>query len=318
MSSRSRTFEIIAVAQDTAGEAAAGEWYDRANLTYTTLIDVTHQVSSLYNLVNVPSGVWIDEEGRILRINEGTYAKKHLLGNTEFGTDAYTPAVRDWVANGADSPYVWSREQVSAKIRQRTTDEALAEPIFTLGVYFFEQGNETLARTYWERAQQLYPDNWSFHRQDWSFIDEASRGAEVPREGVELRRAGGRQAVLRPSRSPHPSGVSAGTVAFSVVGYGRYTEGQRNSTVEHSSRGCVTIATARTFRGEATRTGRLCGVESSPIGGATARLETCSRRSWIGTPSARRTSVWLCRPRCSARKRQAVRVPRRQRYPRQP
>lgn len=25
-------------------------------------------------------------------------------------------------------------------------------------------GEETLARAYWEREQQLYPDNWSFHR----------------------------------------------------------------------------------------------------------------------------------------------------------
>ena len=193
------------MAQDTAGEAAAGEWYDRANLTYTTLLDVTHQISSLYNLVNVPSGVWIDEEGRILRINEGTYAKTHLLGNTEFGTDAYAPAVRDWVANGADSPYVWSREQVSAKIRQRTTEEALAEPTFKLGVYFFEQGNETLARTYWERAQQLYPDNWSFHRQDWSFIDAASRGQKFQEKASNYDVLGGDKPYYEPLDLPTPA-----------------------------------------------------------------------------------------------------------------
>lgn len=166
---------------------------------------MTHQVSSLYNLVNVPSGVWIDEEGRILRINEGTYAKTHLLGNTEFGTDAYAPAVRDWVANGADSPYVWSREQVSAKIRQRTTDEALAEPTFKLGVYFFEQGNETLARTYWERAQQLYPDNWSFHRQDWSFIDAASRGQNFQEKASNYDVLGGDKPYYEPLDLPTPA-----------------------------------------------------------------------------------------------------------------
>ena len=36
---------------------------------------MTHRVSSLFNLVNVPSGIWVDEEGRILRINEGTYSE---------------------------------------------------------------------------------------------------------------------------------------------------------------------------------------------------------------------------------------------------
>ena len=42
------------------------------------------------------------------------------------------------------------------------------------GVYFFEQGDETLARTYWERAEQLHPDSWNYHRQDWSFTEDGS------------------------------------------------------------------------------------------------------------------------------------------------
>ena len=162
------------MAEDTGGEAAAGEWYDRAEATYTTLIDVTHRVSSLYNLVNVPSGIWVDEEGRIKRINEGTYSE--VILNGVVGTENYRPAVRDWVLHGADSPYVWSREQVRAKIRQRTPDEARAEPMFKLGVYWFESGNEARARTYWERAQELFPDSWNFHRQDWSFTDDGSSG----------------------------------------------------------------------------------------------------------------------------------------------
>ena len=199
-------FEIIAVAQDTGGEAAAGEWYDRANLTYTTLLDVTHQVSSLYNLVNVPSGVWIDEAGQIQRINEGTYAKTHQFGTpaTTFGIDAYTPAVRDWVANGAESQHVWPPEQVVAQIRPRTSDEALAEPTFTLGAYFFDQGNEALARVYWERAQQLYPDNWSFHRQDWSFIDDTSRGQKFQEKATDYDVLGGDKPYYVPLDLPEP------------------------------------------------------------------------------------------------------------------
>ena len=58
-------FELIAAAQDTAGEAAAGKFYDRAKATFTTLIDKQHTVSTLYGMVNVPMGVWIDEEGHM-------------------------------------------------------------------------------------------------------------------------------------------------------------------------------------------------------------------------------------------------------------
>ena len=159
------------MAEDTLGEAAAGEWYAAAEPTYTALIDATHRVSSLYNLVNVPSGIWVDEEGRIVRINEGTYSQVISLGQASFGTDEYLPAVRDWVANGAESPYVWLRNQVRAKIRQRTTDEALAEPTFKLGVYFFTAGDKTQGRSCWEQAQALFPDSWNFHRQDWNLTE---------------------------------------------------------------------------------------------------------------------------------------------------
>ena len=148
------------------GEAATAEWHDQTELTYTTLIDANHRVSSLYNLVNVPSAIWVDEAGRVLRINEGTYSETIALGQTTIGTDEYRPAVRDWVMNGADSPYVWSQAEVPAKIRRRTSDEALAEPTLKLGVHFYGLGDEALARSYWERAQALFPGSWNFHRQD--------------------------------------------------------------------------------------------------------------------------------------------------------
>jgi hypothetical protein len=163
--------------------AAAGEWYAAAKATYTTLVDTTHLVTELYNLVNVPSAIWVDEEGRVARINEGTYSRVIKLGNASIGTDEYLPAVLDWVAHGKQSQYVWSPDEMKKRIRQSTTDEALADPTFKLGVYFYERDKE-LARKYWEKAQALAPDNWNYHRQDWNLTEglagpkyRAKRGA---------------------------------------------------------------------------------------------------------------------------------------------
>ncbi len=167
----------MSVAQDTGGLPAAEPWYERAKATYTTLVDATHRVSSLYNLVNVPSAVWIDEQGRILRINEGTYSRRIFLGGKFYiGTEDYTPAVRDWVAKGPASPFVWTPQQVAAKVRRRTSDEALAEPTFKLGVYFFQRQDQDRARLHWKRAEELSPDSWNYHRQDWTFTDDGSSG----------------------------------------------------------------------------------------------------------------------------------------------
>lgn len=169
-------FEIISVAQDTGGEEAAGPIFDAANVTYTSLIDVNHYISSLYNLVNVPSGVWIDEEGRIVRINEGTYAKEHFDG--AFGTNEYVPIVRDWVAKGADSQHVWDTEKVRERIVDRTPDAEKAQPAFLLGSYYFQRDNEAKAEQYWTLAQELDPTSWNYLRQDLLYEDGGSAGPE--------------------------------------------------------------------------------------------------------------------------------------------
>ena len=69
------------------------------------------------------------------RINEGTYSRVIDLGSASIGTNDYTPAVRDWVVNGSESPYVWSREETVERIHHRTPDQLLAEPTFKLGSF---------------------------------------------------------------------------------------------------------------------------------------------------------------------------------------
>jgi len=170
---KDQNFELISAAQDTGGEAKAGPIFDRANVTYTAIVDVNHTISSLFNLVNVPSGVWINEEGRIVRIDEGTYTKSaKVLGNT-IGHDGYVPALRDWIAKGDESAYIMSPDEVASNIRLRVADEELAEPNFKLANYFYAKGNMDSANAYWDKAQALSPDSWNFHRQDWSFLPSA-------------------------------------------------------------------------------------------------------------------------------------------------
>ena len=92
-------FILICAAQDTGGEAAAGPIFDAAKPTYVQVVDEDHIVSSAFNFVNVPSAAWIDEDGRIVRIDEGTYSTIHEIGEGEqkftFGNDVYAPALKD-------------------------------------------------------------------------------------------------------------------------------------------------------------------------------------------------------------------------------
>ncbi len=60
---KDKNFEIVSVAEDTAGVKAAGPVIRAAKPEYTVLVDSTHVVTRLYDMVNVPTAVWINEQG---------------------------------------------------------------------------------------------------------------------------------------------------------------------------------------------------------------------------------------------------------------
>lgn len=166
-------FEIIAAAQDTAGETAAGKWYDAANAGYTTLVDSKHAVSSAFQFTNVPTGVWIDESGRVIRPGEPawTTSRTTMYGGKPVVTEGeeYVAALRDWVANGGRSAYALSDEAFAERVKQRSSAEMEADASFALAVWLQETGNPALAKKYFARAQELNPADWNYHRQEWSF-----------------------------------------------------------------------------------------------------------------------------------------------------
>jgi hypothetical protein len=173
-------FIIVCVAEDTGGEAVAGPIFDAANPTYVQIVDEDHIISSAFNFVNVPSAAWIDEAGRIVRIDEGTYAKTHQIGDGDnvftFGTDVYAPAVKDWVRNGATSRYVQSAATVAGNIRAHGFDELKADAAFRLANLFRAHGQKEKAETYWDLAQALNPESINFFRQNLTLSEEGSAG----------------------------------------------------------------------------------------------------------------------------------------------
>ena len=178
---KGKNFELVAAAQDTGGEAAAGKWYDAAKATYTTLVDTTHAVSSAFQFINVPTGVWIDERGKVVRPGEPawTTSRTSTFGGKQLVTEGeeYVAAIRDWVANGDRSMYALSDDAFAARMKRRTDKEMEADASFALAVYFYQADNMPSAKKYFEHGQALNPDDWNYHRQDWSFTP-ADAGAK--------------------------------------------------------------------------------------------------------------------------------------------
>ena len=173
-------FVLICAAQDAGGEAVAGPIFDAANPTYVQVVDENHVISSAFNFVNVPSSAWIDEEGRVVRIDEGTYSQIHEFGEGEqkitFGNDVYAPALKDWVANGATSKHVQSAQEVAKNVRSHSREQQQADAAFQLGNLFRKHGENKKADHYWAMARELNPDSVNYIRQDLTLSEEGSAG----------------------------------------------------------------------------------------------------------------------------------------------
>lgn len=170
---KAKNFELVAVAEDTEGEAACGKYYDQAKATYTALIDKQHVVSSLYKMVNVPMGVWIDEEGKIVRPAEVAYSRPVALMSIKVDGGRYVDGLKDWVEKGSKSEFALAPEDQRKRTPSSDAKLGLAEANFKMAVHLQLAGDEGSAE-YFKAAQELAPDNWNYHRQQWAFTPKAA------------------------------------------------------------------------------------------------------------------------------------------------
>ena len=181
----------MTVALDAGGIEAAAPWIDRAKTTHPALIDSTHLLGELLGMVNVPSGIWIDMHGVIVRPPEPAFPWRPRQPSDELlaqlpaiaaeqlreaqkiriEPERYLAALRDWVARGSESPYALSPDEVVARSRPRSEDLARGAACFELAEYLRRAGHERQATHWFREAHRLDPENWTYRRQAWSLAD---------------------------------------------------------------------------------------------------------------------------------------------------
>jgi tetratricopeptide (TPR) repeat protein len=163
---KDQNFMVIAVAMDSRGVDAVRGPITKAKTTYTSLVDRDHLVSDLYNMVNVPQAVWIDEAGRIVRPTEVSgFALTLNLLKARKTREVYFDAIRDWVKNGDASPHAYSEADARAHLPAYTAEIALAHASFHLGQHLWNAGNRDEGERFLRKATELNPDSWNFFRQ---------------------------------------------------------------------------------------------------------------------------------------------------------
>ena len=164
-------------------------------------------------MVNVPSGIWIDEDGVIVRHPEPAFPWRprqapddllaqlpaiaveqlHEAGKMRIEPERYVTALRDWVARGSDSQYALSPEAVVARSRPLDEQLARAAACFEIGEYLHRGGGHEEQATRWFReAHRLDRSNWTYKRQAWSLADPLQGPTEQYESDwlTEVRKAG--------------------------------------------------------------------------------------------------------------------------------
>jgi hypothetical protein len=183
--------EVVTVALDTGGAEEAGPWIDLAQPEHPSLIDEGHLLDELLGIVNVPSGVWIDEQGVVVRPPEPAFPGRSVFRELELPEDLppqlaeileeaskiraqperYLVALRDWAANGADSEFALEPHEVVERSAPRPIEASQAAACFELGQHLHRSGHPGDAVRWFREAHRLQPDNWTYKRQAWSFVD---------------------------------------------------------------------------------------------------------------------------------------------------
>jgi len=185
-----RGLQIVTVALDTGGAEAVRPWIEVAKPEHHSLIDRAHVVDELLGITNVPSGVWIDDVGTIVRPPETAYPRRPNYQDQQIPPDAsadeaaeieavnqlrtdadqYVAALRDWVTYGSQSRFALAPEEVLRRSRPRPVEDALAAAHFELGQHLHRLGRTEDAVHHFREAYRLQPDNWTYKRQAWALL----------------------------------------------------------------------------------------------------------------------------------------------------
>jgi len=139
----------------------AREWIEAAQPRHPSLIDTTWLLADLYNVVNVPTVFWIDEEGRLVRPGETAFGSNIFQEFTGVDATQHHALLRAWVRGETPPP---SRDAMRAYQELPTEADQRARAEFGLGRWLWEHGRADAASEHFAEGERLAPHQWTIWR----------------------------------------------------------------------------------------------------------------------------------------------------------
>jgi len=153
-------FVVITVALDRSAEDAR-PFIEAAAPAHPSLVDTEHLVADLYDMINVPTVVWIDEQGRIARPNDVAFGSDQFKDLTGIESAPHLEALRLWVKEGK-APL--TPDQVRRQQMLPSAGQQMARAEFTLAWHLHQAGKTRAAERHFVRAGELAPHDFTIRR----------------------------------------------------------------------------------------------------------------------------------------------------------
>jgi len=154
---------MLAVALDEDADAVRQWAQDESPvpLTYPVLLDRDHLVAERYGILNIPTTVWIDEAGTIVRPPAIAPADDRFKDFTQIESAVHHEALRRWVHDDV-------APMTAAEIHDRQIPadgaEQQARAERRLAVHLLRAGHRDAADRHLAAAMELAPGDWTIHR----------------------------------------------------------------------------------------------------------------------------------------------------------
>lgn len=146
---------IYSVALDASPEDAR-PWIEAADPEYPVVVDTAHVTAERYGITNVPSVVWVDEDGIVVKPPTIAPGDDQFADFTQIDSATHHDALRRWVRED-EVP-----EGPATPVRSPEEQQALAER--RVGAWLHAQGQAKAAEIHLARAVELAPWDWTIRR----------------------------------------------------------------------------------------------------------------------------------------------------------
>lgn len=153
----------------------ARPWIEAASPTHPSLIDPQHRLAELYNMVNVPTILWIDEEGRIVRPNDVAFGVDKFKEITGIDSSIHLGKLRAWVRGEGTA---FGAEQTRERQTLPDAAQQQARAHFGLGQWLHGQGQTDSADRQFALAGKLAPYDFMIRRGTMPMRDQDPMGPE--------------------------------------------------------------------------------------------------------------------------------------------